>query len=56
MADESILNCGINRLLQITPKILAYAKTKSSNSLIKQYLEFLDEEEKDFQAKDVTGG
>ena len=56
MADDSILNCGINRLLQLTPKILEYAKSKSSNSLIKYYLELLDEGEENFEAKDVTGG
>ena len=56
MADDSILkNCGINRLLQLTPKILEYAKSKSSNSLIKYYLELLDEGEENFEAKDVTG-
>lgn len=56
MADDSILNRGIIRLLQLTPKILDYAKSKSSNSLIKYYLELLDEGEEDFKAKDVTGG
>lgn len=56
MADDSILNCGINRLLQLTPKILDYAKAKSSNSLIKYYLQLLDGGEEDFEAKEVTGG
>ena len=54
MADDSILNCGIIRLLQLTPKILEYVKSKSSNSLFKYYSELLDEGEEDFEAKDVT--
>ena len=56
MAYDSILNCGINRLLQLTPKILDYAKSKSSNSLITYYLQLLDGGEEDFEAKEVTGG
>ena len=60
MADDSLLDHGINRLLQITPKILNYARSKSSNSLIKEYLQLLDQVEEggleDSEARNVTDG
>ncbi|KAJ7355048.1 Sterile alpha motif [Desmophyllum pertusum] len=60
MADDSILGCGINRLLQLTPKILHLARTKTSNSLIQKYLQLLDEHHDDetaaLEARDVTDG
>ena len=62
MADDSILSCGINRLLQLTPKILHCAKSKASNPLIQKYLQLLDQGDEhdddtaDHEARDVTDG
>ena len=62
MADESILESGINRLLQLTPRILHYARQKKSNPLIKDYLKLLDQEDdgmadnNDESDTDITDG
>lgn len=42
MADD-MLQRGINRLLQLSPKILNYAKSKGNSPTIKKYLGYLDQ-------------
>ena len=61
MADESILDSGINWLLQLTPSILHYACQKKS-PLVKEYLNLLDQEDdgmadnNDESDTDITDG
>ena len=56
MADDTILSSGVNRLLQLTPKILYYARSKASNSSIQKYLQLLDQGDDDTEGRVMTDG
>ena len=51
-----MLNTGIKRLLQLTPKILRHAESKANNSTIKQYLKPLEEKPDDPEDRAVSDG
>lgn len=59
MADDNMLQRRINRLLQLSPKILNYSKSKGNSPTIKKYLGYLDQGVEDLvddEVPDLTDG